>query len=73
MQDSNWNLEQNIAYAPNDLTYTEFSTLFYSRTNKEWVLVIYSNQITSNINVQDFLSNKHYYLSIFTLLQINTS
>lgn len=69
MQESNWNLEQNIAYAPNDLTYT----LFYSRTNKEWVLVIYSSQITSNINVQDFLSNKHHYLSIFTLLQINTS
>lgn len=72
MQESNWNLEQNIAYAPNDLTYTELSTLFYSRTNKERVLVIYSNQITSNINVQDFLSNNHYYLSIFTLLQINT-
>lgn len=50
MQESNWNLEQNIAYAPNDLTYTELSTLFYSRTNKERVLVIYSNQITSNIN-----------------------
>lgn len=58
MQESNWNLAQNIAYAPNDLMYTEFSALFYSRTNKEGVLVIYSNHIIGNANVQIFLSTK---------------
>lgn len=55
---SNWNRGQNIAYAPNDLMHIEPSSSFYSRTNKERVLEIYSNRAIGGLSVQrDFLSS----------------
>lgn len=62
MQENNWNFGKNIASALNDLMYTVFNVLFYSRANKKWVLEVPSNQTIVSMSIQNFLNGKCYYL-----------